>query len=226
VGIRAWRLGINPAMKEIFYDWGGANVWLFHAINDIRFAWLDKVMLLGTGLGDHALFPFYLVLLTVFALVVVNVPVRDPAQYKAQVMRWIAVIAVFSLAYLLDGLLLGVLKPLLDFPRPPLALPPDTVHVVGIPEFHHSLPSGHSSFAMLVTACLWPVLNRRLRVAGVLFVLWVGISRISLGAHFPADVGAGFLSSLIVVLLVFVVIQKLILWTGSRISAFPPPPDG
>jgi membrane-associated phospholipid phosphatase len=203
-------------MKEIFYDWGGANVWLFHAINDIRFAWLDKVMLLGTSLGDHALFPLYLVMLTLLALVVVNVPVQDPGRYKALVMRWMTVIAVFSLAYLLDGLLLGVLKPLLDFPRPPLALPPGTVHIVGIPEFHHSLPSGHSSFAMLVTASLWPVLNRMWRVAGAVFVLWVGISRISLGAHFPADVGAGFLSSLIVVLLVYVAIQKLILWTANR----------
>jgi membrane-associated phospholipid phosphatase len=213
-------------MKEIFYDWGGANVWLFHAINDIRFAWLDKVMLLGTSLGDHALFPFYLVLLTLFALVLVNAPAQDSAQYKAQVMRWMAVIAVFSLAYLLDGLLLGVLKPLLDFPRPPLALPPGTVHIVGIPEFHHSLPSGHSSFAMLVTASLWPVLNRRWRVAGAVFVLWVGVSRMSLGAHFPADVVAGFLSSLVVVLLVYSAIQKLILWMGNRKSASPPPADG
>lgn len=203
-------------MKEIFYDWGGANAWLFHAVNDIRFGWLDNVMLLGTGLGDHSLFPFYLGLLTLFALVVVNRPVQDHAHYRAQVTRWMAVIAVFGLAYLLDGLLLGVLKPLLDFPRPPLALPPDTVHVIGIPELHHSLPSGHSSFAMLVTASLWPVLNRRWRVAGALFVLWVGISRISLGAHFPADVLAGFLSSLVVVLLVYVAIQKLMRLIAGR----------
>jgi len=40
-------------------------------------------------------------------------------------------------------------------------------------------------------------------------VLWVGISRISLGAHFPADVVAGFLLSLIVVLLVYTAIQGL-----------------
>jgi membrane-associated phospholipid phosphatase len=213
-------------MKEIFYDWGGANVWLFHAINDIRFAWLDKVMLLGTSLGDHSLFPFYLVLLTLYALVVVNVPAQDPGQCKELVMRWMAVIAVFSLAYLLDGLLLGVLKPLLDFPRPPLALPPGTVHIVGIPEFHHSLPSGHSSFAMLVTASLWPVLNRRWRVAGAVFVTWVGVSRVSLGAHFPADVAAGFLSSLIVVLLAHAAIQKLVLSTGNRKSVSPPPADG
>jgi membrane-associated phospholipid phosphatase len=119
------------------------------------------------------------------------------------------VIAVFSFAYLFDGLLLGVLKPFLDFPRPPLALPPGTVHIVGVPEYHHSLPSGHSSFAMVVMASLWPILNRRWRVAGAFFVLWVGISRMSLGAHFPPDVMAGFLSSLAVVLLVYVAIQKL-----------------
>ncbi len=207
-------------MKEIFYDWGEANIWLFHAINDIRFAWLDNVMQLGTWLGDHSLFPFYLGLLTLFALVVVNRSEQDATHYRAQVTRWMMVIAVFSCAYLLDGLLLGVLKPLLDFPRPPLALSPDIVHVVGIPEFHHSLPSGHSSFAMLVTASLWPVLNRRWRVAGVLFVLWVGISRVSLGAHFPADVLAGFLSSLAVVLLVYAAVQKLMRLLASRAIRF------
>jgi membrane-associated phospholipid phosphatase len=203
-------------MKEIFYDWGGANVWLFHAINDVRFVWLDNVMLLGTGLGDHTLFPFYLGLSTLVALVVVNTPAQDPAYYRVQVTRWMAVIAVFSLAYLFDGLLLGMLKPLLDFPRPPLALAPGTVHIVGMPEYHHSLPSGHASFAMVVTASLWPVLNRIWRVAGVCFVLWVGISRISLGAHFPADVMAGFLSSLAVVLLVYVAIQKLMRLIAGR----------
>jgi membrane-associated phospholipid phosphatase len=203
-------------MKEIFYDWGGANVWLFHAVNDLRFEWLDNVMLLGTSLGDHTLFPFYLGLLILFALVVVNRPEQDSTHYQTKVARWMAVIAVFSLAYWLDGLLLGVLKPLLDFPRPPLALPQGSVQVIGVPEYHHSLPSGHSSFAMLVTASLWPVLNRNWRVAGALFVLWVGISRMSLGAHFPADVMAGFLSSLAVVLLVYVAIQKLIWLIAGR----------
>jgi membrane-associated phospholipid phosphatase len=119
------------------------------------------------------------------------------------------VIAVFSLAYFFDGLLLGYVKPFLDFPRPPLALPAGTVNIVGVPEYHHSLPSGHSFFAMLVVASLWPVLNSKWRIAGVMFLMWVGISRVSLGAHFPADVMAGFLSSLAVVLLVYVVVQKL-----------------
>lgn len=207
-------------MKEVLYDWGGANVWLFHVINDIRFVWLDKVMQLGTELGDHNLFPFYLGLLALCAMAVACTSGQEPAHYRLQVTRWMAVIAVFSCAYLFDGLLLAVLKPALDFPRPPLALPPGTVQIVGTPEFHHSLPSGHSSFAMLVTASLWPVLKRGWRVAGVIFVLWVGVSRISLGAHFPADVMAGFLSSLAVVMLVYVAIQKLMQVIGKRANRF------
>ncbi|MBI3480623.1 MAG: phosphatase PAP2 family protein [Nitrosomonadales bacterium] len=203
-------------MKEIFYDWGGANVWLFHLVNDIRFAGLDQFMLLGTALGDHTLFPFYLGLLALCALLVVSAPVQDFTQYRVRVTCWMAVIAVFSLAYLLDGLLLGVLKPLLDFPRPPLALPPGALNIVGTPEYHHSLPSGHSSFAMLVTASLWPILDRKWRMVGACFVLWVGISRMSLGAHFPADVLAGFLSSLAVVWLVYVATQRLIRLMVSR----------
>lgn len=203
-------------MKEILYDWGGANVWLFHAINDIRFGWLDYFMLLGTTLGDHILFPFYLGLLTLVALVALNRSDAEIHRYRLQVTHWIAVIAVFSLAYMLDGVLLGYVKPLLDFPRPPLALPTGTVNIVGLPEYHHSLPSGHSSFAMLMTASLWPVLNRKWRIAGGCFVLWVGISRVSLGAHFPADVMAGFLSSLAVVLLVYVAVQKLMRFVEVR----------
>jgi membrane-associated phospholipid phosphatase len=62
---------------------------------------------------------------------------------------------------------------------------------------------------MLVIASLWPVLNRRWLIAGVCYVLWVGISRVSLGAHFPADVMAGYFSSLAVVLLVYVAVQKM-----------------
>ena len=184
-------------MKETFYDWGGANVWLFHAINNVRGDLLDRFMLAGTALGGHANFPLYLALVATVGLIICS---RNTD--RDTLLRWFAVLAVFSVAYVLDGWLLGWLKPLLDFPRPPLALPLGTVHIVGMPEYHHSLPSGHSAFAMLIVASLWPLLKGWKRLVGVAFVLWVGISRVSLGAHFPADVVAGFLSSLLLVMLV------------------------
>ncbi|MBZ0091560.1 MAG: phosphatase PAP2 family protein, partial [Sulfuricellaceae bacterium] len=37
------------------------------------------------------------------------------------------------------------------------------------------------------------------KALAALFVLWVGISRISLGFHFPADVLGGFISCLLIV---------------------------
>jgi len=200
------------AMKAIFYDWDGVNVWLFHLINNVHFGYLDHMMLLGTALGNYQLFTIYIAALSLMAVLATNrISVANPINYRLQSFLWISTIAVFCIAYVLDGWLLGVLKPLLDFPRPPLALPVETLYIIGQPEYHHSLPSGHSSFAMLTVASIWPVLARWQRIVGVLFVVWVGISRVSLGAHFPADVLAGWLSSLMIVLLVrYVVLSERI----------------
>ena len=198
-------------MKEILYDWAGANVWLFHAINNVRGQFLDQFMLLGTALGDHANFPIFLCAVSFTALLSVAIKRKPDTQRQGSLaLRWLTVIAVFSAAYILDGALVGWFKTWLDFPRPLLALPSGSMHVVGISQLHHSLPSGHSSFAMLVIASLWPMLNRGWRVIGILFVVWVGLSRISLGAHFPADVAAGYLSSWLMVLLVWMSINALL----------------
>jgi membrane-associated phospholipid phosphatase len=192
-----------PWMKAILYDWGGLNVWLFHLVNDVHGALLDQIMLVGTALGDHTHFPLYVALLGVTAMLMAR---RDPMRHA---WPWLGAIAVFASAYDLDGWLLGWLKPYLDFPRPLLALPMGTVHVVGSIQLHYSLPSGHSSFAMLCAASVWPLLNRPGRYLAVTMVLWVGVSRVSLGDHFPADVAAGYLSSLLIVLGVRTILQLM-----------------
>lgn len=189
-------------MKEIVYDWGGANVWLFSLINGVHGDYLDAFMLAGTWLGDHTRFSAYLALTALVGLLAVAGKKDGLLEFREQAVAWLLLLAVFSGAYVLDGFVVGWLKGWFDFPRPPGVLPPGAIHVVGEPEFKHSLPSGHASFAMLVAASLWPMLKPWSKWVALFFVVWVALSRISLGFHFPADVTAGALSSLLVVLLV------------------------
>jgi membrane-associated phospholipid phosphatase len=188
-------------VKEVVYDWGGFNLWLFHAINNVRGELLDRLMELGTTLGDHSQFTFYLPLLALACWWwVARAVQRAPAEIEARALAGFSVLATFSLAYFVEGYLVTWLKQSLDYPRPPLALLPESFHLIGKPQLHHSLPSGHATFAMTLGASLWPLFGRNGRLLLAALVLWVGLSRVSLGEHFPADVMAGYLLGLAVVL--------------------------
>ena len=210
-------------LKEVLYDWGGANVWLFHVINNVRGEYLDGFMLTGTRIGSHAFFSVYLAAAFVVALVVVGRALRYDRHIGERLgLVWLGAFAVFSLGYVADGAFLTWIKPFLDFPRPPLALGQASLHVLGEPEFHHSLPSGHASFAMLVGASFWTVAGKAGRPILIAFVLWVGISRVSVGAHFPADVLASWLTALPMVLLARAIVIRCL---PGAATSYPPVPS-
>lgn len=196
-------------LKEMLYEWGGTNLWLFHAINNLRGDYFDRFMLLGTQIGDHALFPVYLALIVLAATFAVTRATGDiPNQGQKLALCWLGTLSILCVAYLLDGAFLTWGKHWFDFPRPLLALPQGAVHVIGEAEYHRSLPSGHASFAMLIVASLWPMLDNRQRWAAAFFVAWVGVSRVNVGAHFPADVLASWLTALPLVLLVRMIARQ------------------
>lgn len=202
-------------MKAILYDWGGFNVWLFHCINDLRGSFIDAFMQLGTVAGMHQLFWLYLACIILARLrLTERLDSRGQTVTAQQSTVWLIVIASFMLAYFIDNWLVGALKHFFNFPRPPLALPPATMHLLTHKaDLQHSLPSGHTIFAATIATSLWPVAGVRLRLVLALFVIWVGLSRISLGIHFPADVVYG---AVIGVSLVILLRQLLWLLVKNR----------
>ena len=179
-------------MKEWLYDWGGLNASLFRAINANHAGWLDCAMQALTWAGDHDRFEFYLAAFALFALWQ-HSRHPDAALTRASLIA----LATFSLGYIVDGFIVVGLKSAFDFPRPPAVFAPGEIVVVGKPEFHHSFPSGHASFATLVAASIWPLVRWTwMRALLVAFVVGVCLSRSYLGFHFPADVLFGSLKTL------------------------------
>lgn len=93
------------------------------------------------------------------------------------------------------------IKHMLDRPRPPQSL------WLISPDHTGSLPSGHATTAAVILVIAY-VLFRHTRagrpvlVLGVLYALAVGVSRLYLGDHYPADVLASYFTALAAALLV------------------------
>ena len=175
---------------EVFlYDWNGANHALFIVVNEGLPDMLALLALLGSTLGSYWWAP-----LTLTALGWRAQRASRPGASQAITLQ----LKRFAMACLLAFVLTGLLKLGLDFPRPPAVLG-TTAHVIGEMEFHRSFPSGHSVYAALLVGTLWRLVPAPLRSLLLGFLVWVGWSRIAVGAHFPADVLAGWVLGFICV---------------------------
>ncbi|MBW2095775.1 MAG: phosphatase PAP2 family protein [Deltaproteobacteria bacterium] len=121
---------------------------------------------------------------TLTALALLLLAARGHAQ-----LVWSAFLAgLFSFAWS------HALKVWLDVPRPPAVLGPEMLHVIGPRLKHGSFPSGHATTAFTMAGIValrvkkWPWRLCLLALAAL-----VGLSRITVGVHWPLDVlvGAG-----------------------------------
>lgn len=173
---------MEMSWKALLYDWSGANQALFLVLNQglphtlARFAWF------GSTLGSYWGAPMIFTALGWWA---------QRTDQPGATQRITLQMQRFALTCLFAFVLAGMVKWALDFPRPPAVLGA-AAHVIGEAESHHSFPSGHSVYAALLVGTLWPLVPSSLRGALVGFLVWVGWSRIAAGAHFPADVVAGW----------------------------------
>jgi len=176
---------IEPSTQ--LYNWFGLNKGLFMLINGFHAPVIDQVMMTATRLGHPALFPFYV---STVLLIMWRRPDLMPRRN----------VVIFAVSYVIVSMLLvPSIKVWLHFPRPLSALGTDAVVVLGRPMAGWAFPSGHSAYAVLMAASLAPGLPRKSKWALVAFAVLVCFSRITVGAHFPADVLGGAALSLTVV---------------------------
>jgi undecaprenyl-diphosphatase len=104
-----------------------------------------------------------------------------------------AVLFAATLLLLLGGgLVVQMLKLALSLPRPVAVLGTEVVQVVGISLGTRAMPSGHSAaaFALATLLCLLRP-GRGWALLGLAFAAAVAVSRVAVGAHWPADVFVG-----------------------------------
>lgn len=177
----------------VLYDWGGLNRELFSAINGFRGPLIDPLMLAGTQLGDawNAAWIALALLLLLFSCRVLQRNIVIARLLDERVVS--DALFAFVVGCAITALLVFTVKASFNMPRPYNALPSGSVNVLAVLKEPYSFPSGHAAFAMLVAWVFWPYCQRRWRALLALCVVWVGISRVSVGAHFPADVLAGYI---------------------------------
>lgn len=143
---------------------------IVQAVNDVPTVagWpLLVVMLLGT--------------LTVAVIVVIAVALRTRSRGPAPTL--VAVLAV-SVAYRLDN----VLKAVIERPRPE-GLVEDLHLREDVGDF--GFPSGHTTMAFTLATALHPLLPARWRGTAWALAALVGLARMHVGVHWPADVVGG-----------------------------------
>jgi len=188
-------------MTEVL-NWGGVNVWLFHAINGVHNLWWDRLMIIGAQLTENE----HVAILVGFALIIGTIVKRRSDSES----NWFRTSLVLGVSYVLTSATVFGVKHMVASARPAELLPREMVRILAVPGDPYSFPSGHAALvAMLVTA-LWPRLSIPARVAALFFVVWVGLARVAVGAHFPADVIAGALIGALLTWLIRLLVDRIL----------------
>jgi len=181
------------------YDWWGLNQAIFLWVNGFHAPWWDALMLAATHAGSAGKFSYWIGAALLLALL-------RPAALP------LLNVTVFAGGFVATGFLVPALKAAFDLPRPLAALGRDLVTVVGPAEHAATFPSGHAAFVALICVALSPGAPRSVKWVLWVFAAVVGLSRMVVGAHFPADILGGAILGAGAAVVVRLLIQCMQRW--------------
>jgi membrane-associated phospholipid phosphatase len=153
----------------VFY--AGVNKFLFITINTYcallnPFIWANI-----TFLGDT---------LTASAIMLLYIRKRPDLVWSGLIASIVAILIV------------NILKSHFHILRPPAIINKDTINIIGPALFNRSFPSGHTvTIFTLAGILMFYFKSPTVRFSLIFMALLIGISRIAVGVHWPADVLAG-----------------------------------
>jgi len=173
-------------MKHAIYDWFGLNQTLFTQINHISNNFVCQYL----SYIFSILFAIFVFLIYYFALVLYRYyRLRKSGFDYVQYSRYFDELLKIGACYAAIGLIYTLMKFCVNLPRPYCSL----TEFVSIANFASerclsSFPSAHTAVAVLIFYSLLPYLNFTGKLLGSAVIILVGLSRIALAMHFPADV--------------------------------------
>jgi membrane-associated phospholipid phosphatase len=107
-------------------------------------------------------------------------------------LKYPAIAKRFLLITLMAGILIAGFKQFFSDPRPAGVLALSDFHIIGDVLKRYSFPSGHTTTAFAMAGFIMLTFSSlRLRLSVLMLAVLAGVSRISVGAHWPEDVLAG-----------------------------------
>jgi membrane-associated phospholipid phosphatase len=190
-------------VKRIFYDFLGLNTELFLTINHAtNYGYLPFFL---KYLASFFHFTCFIPYLLIASLIAFNDIKKSPNILKKdKFFSHSLLIAKPSLNYALFIAIYTFLKYTVNLPRPYCSLEASAFHTIHNFDGERclsSFPSAHSALALIISFYLWPYLNNYLKAGAIVTVFLVGLARISLAMHYPADIVYGILIGIITILI-------------------------
>lgn len=205
-------------IKLVLYDWQGYNLKLFHFFNK---------MLIDSKIYNSFLlildFLFEINNLWIIFLIIVGsyLFVQNNDKFTKELkLEWRIMFSTLIISFIIAIVTAKLLKNMMLMPRPFCSLDIDTIRVLRdeVNKCYRSFPSGHATIATLIIASLWHIMKAPFKILAAILVLLVLISRVAMGLHYPVDVVAGCMLSLVTVYLIKKRISNIQKPSGSKVN--------